>query len=147
MDPSSNSSLQSSYFESRKHDTKVQTEETENSHQVGRPGERLCRTRQGRAGWTYTIMQSIMKTFHRAMKTRKCLRLRRNSRMLSPGKSESVFTSTVNISAATAALCCCGFCPPRVHCSPCSSDTAAFPQPQHSGWSCHYHLESTKPPS
>lgn len=31
-----------------------------------------------------TIMQNIMKTFHRAMKIRKYLRLSRNSRMLSP---------------------------------------------------------------
>lgn len=43
-----------------------------------------------------TIMQNIMKTFHRAMKIRKYLRLSRNSRMLSPGKSESIFTSSAH---------------------------------------------------
>lgn len=49
------------------------------------------------------IIQNIMKTFHRAMKIRKYLRLSKNSRMLSPGKSESVFVNTTNISAFTPA--------------------------------------------
>lgn len=38
---------------------------------------------------THTIMQSIMNTFHSAMKIRKYLRLSKNSRMLSPAKAES----------------------------------------------------------
>lgn len=33
---------------------------------------------------TYTIMQNIMKMFHKAMKIRKYLRLSKNSLMLSP---------------------------------------------------------------
>lgn len=49
------------------------------------------------------IIQNIMKTFHRAMKIRKYLRLSKNSRMLSPGKSESMFVNTTNISAFTPA--------------------------------------------
>lgn len=35
-------------------------------------------------GFTYTIMQNIMKMFHRAMKIRKYRKLSRNSLMLSP---------------------------------------------------------------
>lgn len=45
--------------------------------------------RQGAAGVTYTIMQNIMKTFHKAMKIRKYLRLSRNSLMLSPTNQKS----------------------------------------------------------
>ena len=37
---------------------------------------------------TYTIMQNIMKTFHKAMKIRKYLRLSRNSLILSPKNQE-----------------------------------------------------------
>lgn len=37
---------------------------------------------------TYTIMQNIMKIFHKAMKIRKYLRLSKNSLMLSPRNQE-----------------------------------------------------------
>lgn len=39
-------------------------------------------------GSTYTIMQNIMKTFHKAMKIRKYLRLSKNSLILSPKSQE-----------------------------------------------------------
>lgn len=37
---------------------------------------------------TYTIIQNIMKTFHKAMKIRKYLRLSKNSLILSPKNQE-----------------------------------------------------------
>ena len=40
-------------------------------------------------------MQSIMNTFHSAMKIRKYLRLSKNSRMLSPAKPESMVHEAV----------------------------------------------------
>lgn len=54
---------------------------------------------QGRSteGGTHTIMQSIMNTFHKAMKIRKYLRLSKNSRMLSPAKPESMVQEAVTL--------------------------------------------------
>lgn len=45
-------------------------------------------------------MQSIMNTFHRAMKIRKYLRLSKNSRMLSPVKPESMVQKAVTLLTA-----------------------------------------------
>lgn len=53
------------------------------------------------SGSTYTIMQNIMKIFHKAMKIRKYLRLNKNSLILSPRKSEEKLFNTANTDTYT----------------------------------------------
>ena len=143
IDPSFLSSVESSYFESRKHDTKVQTVRTEHDHQrvilendpEDNDNERERRaglTRSCRTSWRHSIGRWRFENIWGSARTPGCCHL----------ESQKAFSQAVLTFLLSLLQCA------STHPTPTapmfqwqhgfSFGPPLFPSPEHSGYSCHW---------